>query len=70
VILTLGALNFLSFRTLEERIPENHPLRKLRVLVDGIVTAGLYLYLYLLGLTTKDIWRGLVQSQQPVYHYH
>jgi transposase len=26
-----------SYRTLEERIPEAHPLRKLRVLVDGIL---------------------------------
>jgi hypothetical protein len=26
-----------SYRTLEERIPEAHPLRKLRVLVDNIL---------------------------------
>ena len=26
-----------SFRTLEQRIPALHPLRKLRVLVDGIL---------------------------------
>lgn len=30
-----------SFRTLEQRIPASHPLRKLRVLVDGIL-ASLY----------------------------
>jgi len=28
-----------SYRTLEERIPANHPLRKLRVLVDGILAS-------------------------------
>ena len=28
-----------SYRTLEERIPTRHPLRKLRVLVDGILGA-------------------------------
>lgn len=28
-----------SFRTLEERIPETHPLRKLRVVVDGILAS-------------------------------
>ena len=28
-----------SFRTLEERIPENHPMRKLRVVVDGILAS-------------------------------
>ncbi len=28
-----------SFRTLEERIPKNHPLRKLRVVVDGILAS-------------------------------
>lgn len=26
-----------SYRTLEERIPDAHPLRKLRVLVDAIL---------------------------------
>ena len=26
-----------SYRSLEERIPADHPLRKLRVLVDGIL---------------------------------
>jgi hypothetical protein len=26
-----------SYRTLEQRIPVSHPLRKLRVLVDGIL---------------------------------
>lgn len=26
-----------SYRTQEERIPQAHPLRKLRVLVDGIL---------------------------------
>jgi transposase len=26
-----------SYRTLEERVPADHPLRKLRVLVDGIL---------------------------------
>jgi hypothetical protein len=26
-----------SYRSLEERIPEAHPLRKLRILVDGIL---------------------------------
>ena len=26
-----------SYRTLEQRIPASHPLRKLRVLVDGIL---------------------------------
>lgn len=28
-----------SYRSLEERIPANHPLRKLRVLVDGILAS-------------------------------
>ena len=28
-----------SYRTLEERIPANHPLRKLRVVVDGILVS-------------------------------
>lgn len=28
-----------SYRTLEERIPRKHPLRKLRGLVDGILEA-------------------------------
>ncbi|GHV96789.1 DDE transposase [Spirochaetia bacterium] len=27
-----------SYRTLEERIPQDHPLRKLRVLVDGVLS--------------------------------
>lgn len=26
-----------SYRSLEERIPDTHPLRKLRILVDGIL---------------------------------
>ena len=28
-----------SYRTLEQRIPASHPLRKLRALVDGILAA-------------------------------
>ena len=28
-----------SYRTLEQRIPASHPLRKLRVVVDGILAA-------------------------------
>lgn len=28
-----------SYRTLEERIPVNHPLRKLRILVDGVLAS-------------------------------
>lgn len=28
-----------SYRTLEERIPKKHPLRKLRVVVDGLLAS-------------------------------
>ncbi|MCL2591167.1 MAG: hypothetical protein FWD67_09930, partial [Betaproteobacteria bacterium] len=33
----LSQFSLFSYRTLEERIPDAHPLRKLRVLVDGIL---------------------------------
>ena len=31
-----------SYRTLEERIPSSHPLRKLRVVVDTILVSRCY----------------------------
>ena len=30
-------IDLFSYRTLEERIPANHPLRKLRLVVDAIL---------------------------------
>lgn len=29
----------LSYRTLEDHVPQNHPLRKLRAVVDGILAS-------------------------------
>lgn len=38
-----------SYRTLEQRIPASHPLRKLRVVVDGILTRRVNLSVLLLN---------------------
>lgn len=34
-----GGVTLFSYRTLEDRIPANHPLRKLRVVVNSILAA-------------------------------
>ena len=51
----------LSYQTLEERIPRGHSLRKLRVLVDGILVTRCTYYLWEMrdNLSPSSLhWRG------------